>query len=77
MTVGYGTNESHDGDQWPARRTHAVMPRLVAAIITTLLEGKLFVCSVFVLLLLDPSMCVVFCVFPLLWYSRHCAAAVC
>jgi len=77
VTVGYDANERHDGDQWSAGRTNIVLPRLVAAMTTTLLRSKLFVCSVFALFLLAPSMCVVFCVLSLLWCcftARHCVA---
>ena len=60
-----------------AGQTNAVNPRLVAALITSLLHSKLFVCSVFVLLLLNPSMRVVFCLLTLLWCcftARHGAS---
>jgi len=44
-----------------------VLPRFVAAIVTPLLESKLYACSVAILFLLAPSMCFVFCVLPSLW----------
>jgi len=42
VAVGYDTNERHDDDLWPAGRTTAVLPRLVAADSTPLLQSKLF-----------------------------------
>ena len=60
MTVGYDANERRDGEQWPAGRTHAVMPRLVAARTTLHLHRKLFVCSAFVLAG-DVNLCCVLC----------------
>ena len=60
-----------------AGQTNAVNPRLVAALITSLLHSKLFVCSVFVLFLLASSMHAMCGAFALLWSyftARHGAS---
>ena len=49
VTVGYDANERRDGDQWPAGRSNAVLPRLVAARATPHLHSESFVCSTLVL----------------------------
>jgi len=60
VALYYRTNdECNDGDQWRGERTHAVMPRSVAAVGTPVLDSKLFVLHPLVLFRVVNVRCVV------------------
>jgi len=75
--VAHGTNQWNDDDHWPAARITTVLPQLVAAMPTPLLEGELFVSSRFAYCLFVSSMCVSCVLLALILVASYHGTALC